>query len=179
MTVTSERPRGLNAYVAFGANLGDRADTILDAAAALAETDGVELVAIAPALESVAVKLEGLDPDAPRYLNTVAIVSTELSPADLHAVLRHLEDVHGRVRGERWGDRTLDLDLITYGDLTQDDPELTIPHPRAHERDFVLGPWREIDPDATLPGRGRVADLLARLSDAERTAAADAEGNTP
>jgi 7,8-dihydro-6-hydroxymethylpterin-pyrophosphokinase len=77
--------------------------------------------------------------------------------------LKKLEDAHGRVRTQRWGDRTLDLDVIVYGELQQDDPELTLPHPRAHERDFVLRPWLTADPQAVLPGRGRVEDLLADL----------------
>ncbi len=154
---------GVTAVVAFGANLGDRAATIDAAAAALGETDGVELVAIAPVIETPAVRPYGVDRDAPAYLNTVAVLTTTLEPHELHAVLRALEDEHGRTRTERWGDRTLDLDLIVYDDLVQDDPELTIPHPRAHERDFVLRPWLVADPLAVLPGRGRVDLLLAEL----------------
>ena len=151
------------AVVAFGANLGRRAETIAEAAQQLGETEGVELVTLAPLVETAALRPWGIDPDAPAYLNTVAIVRTTLEPAALHAVLKNLEDTHGRVRETRWGDRTLDLDLITFGELTQDDPELTIPHPRAHERDFVLRPWLAADPQAVLPGRGRVAELLAAL----------------
>ena len=152
-----------SAVVAFGANLGRRAETIAEAARQLGETEGVELVTLAPLVETAALRPWGIDPDAPAYLNTVAIVRTTLEPAALHAVLKHLEDTHGRVRETRWGDRTLDLDLIAFGELTQDDPELTIPHPRAHERDFVLRPWLAADPQAVLPGRGRVAELLAAL----------------
>jgi 2-amino-4-hydroxy-6-hydroxymethyldihydropteridine diphosphokinase len=74
-----------------------------------------------------------------------------------------LEDAFGRVRGERWGPRTLDLDLIVYGDEVSDSPGLTLPHPRAHERAFVLAPWHDADPDAELPGQGKVADLLKAL----------------
>ena len=151
------------AVVAFGANLGRRAETIAEAAQQLGETEGVELVTLAPLVETAALRPWGIDPDAPAYLNTVALVRTTLEPAALHAVLKNLEDTHGRVRETRWGDRTLDLDLITFGELTQDDPELTIPHPRAHERDFVLRPWLAADPQAVLPGRGRVAELLAAL----------------
>ena len=151
------------AVIAFGANLGRRAETIAAAAEQLADTEGVELVAIAPVIETPAVRPYGVDPDAPAYLNTVAIVTTTLDPAGLHAVLRRLEDEFGRTRTERWGDRTLDLDLIAFGDLEQDDPELTLPHPRAHERDFVLRPWLAVDPIAELPGRGRVDALLAEL----------------
>ena len=151
------------AVVAFGANLGDRAATLRAAAEELAAAEGVELVAIAPAIETAALRPEGVDPGAPAYLNTVAVLDTTLSPSALHTVLQRLEDAHGRVRTTRWGDRTLDLDLIVFGELTQDDPVLTLPHPRAHERDFVLRPWLAVDPDAVLPGHGRVDALLAAL----------------
>ncbi|AYF97671.1 2-amino-4-hydroxy-6-hydroxymethyldihydropteridine diphosphokinase [Protaetiibacter intestinalis] len=154
---------GTAAVVAFGANLGDRAATIEAAAAELAATEGVELVAIAPTIETPAVRPYGVDLDAPAYLNTVALVRTTLDAAELFAVLAALEDAHGRTRAERWGDRTLDLDLISFGELEQDDPRLTLPHPRAHERDFVLRPWLVVDPLATIPGRGRVDRLLAGL----------------
>ncbi len=160
--MTAETP----AVVAFGANLGRKAETIASAADKLGATDGVELVAIAPPIETPALRPYGVDPDAPAYLNTVAVLRTTLEPGELHAVLRALEDEFGRTRTERWGDRTLDLDLIAYGDLEQDDPELTLPHPRAHERDFVLRPWLVVDPIATLPGHGRVDKLLAALDEA-------------
>lgn len=153
------------AVVAFGANLGDRAATIAAAADELGATDGVESVTVAPVIETSALRPWGLDPEAPAYLNTVALVETTLDAAALHAVLRALEDAHGRERTTRWGDRTLDLDLIAFGDLVQDDPVLTIPHPRAHERDFVLRPWSTLDPLAEIPGHGPVADLLAALEE--------------
>ncbi|QEO09180.1 2-amino-4-hydroxy-6-hydroxymethyldihydropteridine diphosphokinase [Protaetiibacter larvae] len=153
------------AVVAFGANLGDREATLLSAARELADSEGVVLRAVAPVIETPALRPHGVDPEAPAYLNTVALIDTTLSPAALHAVLRRVEDAHGRVRAERWGDRTLDLDLIVYGELQQDDPELTLPHPRAHERAFVLGPWLAVDADAVLPGRGRVSALLAALEE--------------
>jgi 2-amino-4-hydroxy-6-hydroxymethyldihydropteridine diphosphokinase len=153
----------VRAVVAFGANLGDRAATIQAAADALVATEGVELVALAPVIETPALRPYGIDREAPAYLNTVAVIRTTLEPAELHAVLRNLEDAHGRTRTERWGDRTLDLDLIAFGELAQDDPELTLPHPRAHERDFVLRPWLAADPLAELPGHGPVKRLLAEL----------------
>ncbi|MBN9140570.1 MAG: 2-amino-4-hydroxy-6-hydroxymethyldihydropteridine diphosphokinase [Micrococcales bacterium] len=159
---------GTPAVVAFGANLGDRVATIEAAADALAATAGVELVAIAPLIETPALRPYGVDRDAPAYLNTVAVLRTTLEPAELHAVLRRLEDEFGRVRTERWGDRTLDLDLIVFGEVVQDDPELTLPHPRAHERDFVLRPWLVADPLAELPGHGRVDGLLAALDGGAR-----------
>lgn len=121
-----------------------------------------EVAASAP-ISSVAVTAHGVDPDAPGYLNAVAILTTRLAPTILLGYLHGIEERHGRVRRERWGDRTLDLDLIAYGDVTSDTESLTLPHPRAAERDFVLEPWLSLDPDAVLPGAGRVADLLAQL----------------
>jgi 2-amino-4-hydroxy-6-hydroxymethyldihydropteridine diphosphokinase len=151
------------AVIAFGSNLGDRAATLQAAATALAEADGVELTAMSGLHESIALKPGGADPTAPEYLNAVGLVITTLAPATLLALLHRIEADNGRERDERWGDRTLDLDLIDYAGLQQDEPGLTLPHPRAHERDFVLRPWLEVDPDAVLPGSGRVADLVAAL----------------
>jgi len=156
------------AVIAFGANLGDRAATLHAAATELAEADGVELVAMSGLHESIALKPGGADPAAPEYLNAVALVRTTLTPAALLALLHSIEELHGRERGEKWGDRTLDLDLVDFAGLTRpagdgDDAALTLPHPRAHERDFVLRPWLEVDPDAVLPGAGRVAGLVAAL----------------
>ncbi|GAA5033847.1 2-amino-4-hydroxy-6-hydroxymethyldihydropteridine diphosphokinase [Microbacterium fluvii] len=153
----------VEAVVALGANLGDRAATLAAALDELARLPLVDGVRAAEPMESVAVKPEGPDADAPAYLNTVALVTTRLAPTVLLAYLHAIEDRHGRVRTERWGDRTLDLDLIAYGDARSDTETLTLPHPRAAERDFVLRPWLSVDPDAVLPGAGRVAELLARL----------------
>ncbi len=153
------------AVVALGANLGDRAETLSAAAAELRALPLVEDVRVSEAVDSVALTLDGPDPDAPAYLNAVALVTTRLAPSILLAYLQAIEARHGRVRRERWGARTLDLDLIAYGDVISDDPVLTLPHPRAAERDFVLAPWLALDPDAELPGRGRVDVLLARLGE--------------
>ena len=155
----------VEAVVALGANLGDRRETLAAAATALERLPLVSAVRLSKPMESVAVTLDGPDPDAPGYLNAVAIVTTRLAPTVLLSYLHAIEDQHGRVRRERWGDRTLDLDLIAYGDMVCDTPTLTLPHPRAAERDFVLAPWLSIDPDASLVGAGRVADLLERLGD--------------
>ena len=154
------------AVVALGANLGDRAATIDAAVHDLTRLPLTSAVRVAPPIESVAVTLDGPDASAPAYLNTVAVLETRLAPSVLLGYLHAIEARHGRERRERWGDRTLDLDLITYGDVTSDDPALLLPHPRAAERDFVLAPWLSIDPDAVLPGSGRVADLLAGLREA-------------
>ena len=118
---------------------------------------------VSASVESVAVKPEGPDADSPPYLNAVAIVTTRLAPSVLLAFLQAIERHYGRERRERWGDRTLDLDLISYGDIVSSDSALTLPHPRAAERDFVLVPWLSIDPDAQLAGLGSVQSLLDRL----------------
>jgi 2-amino-4-hydroxy-6-hydroxymethyldihydropteridine diphosphokinase/dihydroneopterin aldolase/2-amino-4-hydroxy-6-hydroxymethyldihydropteridine diphosphokinase len=156
----------VHAVVALGTNLGDRGVVIQDAVRELAETPGIEVTAVSPLLETIALRPDGRDEEAPRYLNGVALLETTLEAEPLLAVFHAIEARHGRERGERWGDRTLDLDLIVYGELQQQTELLTLPHPRAHERDFVLRPWLAVDPDAVLPGRGRVDELLQRL-DAE------------
>ena len=153
----------VQAVVALGANLGDRAATLGAAVAELQRLPLVDDVRASGAVESIAVKPDGPDAEAPAYLNAVALVTTRLAPSVLLAYLHAIETRHGRDRRERWGDRTLDLDLIAYGTVISTDAFLTLPHPRAAERDFVLVPWLTIDPDAELPGQGRVDDLLERL----------------
>ena len=152
-----------DAVIAIGSNLGDRTATFQAAVRALAEADGVEVTAISTPIETVAVRPDGEDPDAPAYLNAVVLVRTTLAPRKLLGLLNDLEREHGRVRGERWGDRTLDLDIIDYAGMQSSSDDLTLPHPRAHERTFVLRPWAEVAPEAELPGHGRIADLLAEL----------------
>lgn len=159
----ARQPGGTVAVVALGSNLGDRADTLGAAVAALAALPLTPEVRASGALETVAVTASGEDEDAPRYLNAIALVRTRLAPSVLLRALHAIENAHGRVRRERWVDRTLDLDLIAYGSVTSEDPALTLPHPRAAERDFVLTPWLDIDPDAVLPGVGTVRELLDRL----------------
>lgn len=160
----------VEAVVALGANLGDRAETMTTAIRDLARLPLVEDVRVSEPIESVALKPEGPDADAPSYLNAVAILTTRLAPSVLLGYLHAIERRHGRERSvERsarepgWEDRTLDLDLIAYGGVVSDDPRLLLPHPRAAERDFVLGPWLTVDPDAELPGVGRVDEALERL----------------
>jgi 2-amino-4-hydroxy-6-hydroxymethyldihydropteridine diphosphokinase len=153
----------VRAVVALGANLGDRAATLEAALAELKRLPLVDEVRASAAVESVAVTPDGPDAGAPAYLNAVALVTTRLAPSVLLAFLHAIETRHGRERRERWGDRTLDLDLIAYGDVVSRDALLTLPHPRAAEREFVLVPWLSLDPDAELPGTGRVDALLAQL----------------
>jgi 2-amino-4-hydroxy-6-hydroxymethyldihydropteridine diphosphokinase len=152
-----------DAVIAVGSNLGDRTATFMAAVRALAEADDIEVTAISTPIETVAVRPTGEDADAPAYLNAVVLVRTTLAPRALLSRLHDIERAHGRVRGERWGDRTLDLDIIDYAGMQSSAADLTLPHPRAHERVFVLRPWAEVAPDAVLPGHGRIADLLAEL----------------
>ncbi|MEJ1154423.1 2-amino-4-hydroxy-6-hydroxymethyldihydropteridine diphosphokinase [Microbacterium sp. Mu-86] len=158
-----DAPPTVTAVIALGANLGDREDTMRIAVEDLARLPLVSHVHASAPVESVAVKLDGPDEDAPAYLNAVALLQTRLAPTVLLAYLHAIENRHGRERRERWGDRTLDLDLIAFGEVTSDDPELLIPHPRAAEREFVLAPWLGLDRDAVLPGHGRVDAVLAQL----------------
>ncbi|MBM7829489.1 2-amino-4-hydroxy-6-hydroxymethyldihydropteridine diphosphokinase [Agromyces cerinus] len=153
------------AVIAFGANLGDREATIAAAVREVAEAPGVDLVAVSPVYETAAVKDAGVDLDAPRYLNGVVVVETALEPHALLDLLQRIELEHGRVRTEHWGDRTLDLDLIDVDGVVLDDDRLTLPHPRAWQRAFVLAPWLDVDPDAELAGRGPIAALRVAASD--------------
>lgn len=167
---------GERGVIAVGANLGDRRATIAQAVRELADTEGVEVTGISEFIESVALRPHGRDTDAPAYLNGVITITTTLDPQRLLDRLHEIEHAHGRVRTEHWGDRTLDLDLIDLGGRQQHDEQLTLPHPRAHERDFVLAPWLQVDPDAELTGHGRVDALLARLERATDADAATATG---
>ena len=153
------------AVIAFGANLGEREATIASATRALAESPGVELVAVSPVYETAAITDAGVDADAPGYLNGVVVIDTVLAPLDLLDLLQAIETQHGRVRTTHWGDRTLDLDLIDFDGMQVAGERLTLPHPHAWERAFVLQPWLDVDPDAVLPGRGPVAALRAEASD--------------
>lgn len=163
------------AVIALGSNLGDRQATLEHAVAALDALPESSIRAVSSWHGTVALTLDGPDPDKPPYLNGVALLDTRLDPFQLLDGLRAIENLHGRERHERWGDRTLDLDLIAFGALEIDSDQLQVPHPRAHERDFVLAPWFELDPDAELVGRGRIADLLAGL----RSRTEPEDGATP
>ncbi len=162
--------------LAFGANLGDRGETIFAAQRDIAKAAGIEKFVASPLHETIALTAEGPDPDAPRYLNGVATAQTTLSPHDLLDLLQHIENKHGRVRDVHWGDRTLDIDLILFGGRVIKDERLTVPHPRAHERDFVLSPWLALDPNAVLMGHGRVATLLERIDDTTRPLSSEKPG---
>ncbi|MGH3171211.1 MAG: 2-amino-4-hydroxy-6-hydroxymethyldihydropteridine diphosphokinase [Trebonia sp.] len=151
--------------LALGSNLGNRADILQGGVDAIATIPDVQVMAVSPVYETVPVG----GPPQPDYLNAVLLARTSLPLAALLDRLHEVETAFDRIREVRWGPRTLDIDIITAGDERSDDPLLTLPHPRAHERAFVLGPWRDMDPDAVLPGHGRVAGLLDSLPAADRS----------
>jgi 2-amino-4-hydroxy-6-hydroxymethyldihydropteridine diphosphokinase len=155
-------PSAVPAVLALGANLGDPGATLQAAVRALAEREGIELTGVSPVAVTAAVGGPAGQPD---YLNLVLAVETTLAPRQLLAACHAVEQAHHRTREVRWGPRTLDVDVITYADLASQDPELTLPHPRAHQRAFVLAPWSWLDPRATLGGV-RVARLAAQADDA-------------
>ena len=158
----------VSCVVALGTNLGDREDIAFRALADIAATEGFRVTASSSLHETVALGPDGLNPDAPAYVNQVIALESAWSVEKTLALLLDIERRHGRERtGEKYADRTLDLDLIVYGDLRHEGPDVTTPHPRAHERRFVLEPWREINPDAVLPGKGAVSELLADLPPAD------------
>jgi len=142
------------AYVGLGANLGDREGTIR---AALAALPGVVAVSELRETEPVGVV------DQPPFLNGAAALETALSARELLEALLEVERGLGRERRQRWGPRRIDLDLLLYADETIDEPGLTVPHPRLHERHFVLEPLLDLEPELVIPGHGRVSDLLAGL----------------
>ena len=149
--------------LSLGSNLGDREATLRAAVRDIGELDAVTVVGASALVETAALKPTGVDSDAPAYLNAIVAVESSLSPLELLEALRGIEHAHGRVRAERWGDRTLDIDIIAFDELTFQSRDLTVPHPRAAERAFVLAPWLELDPAAHLVGHGAVAELLEPL----------------
>ncbi|MEQ1735766.1 MAG: 2-amino-4-hydroxy-6-hydroxymethyldihydropteridine diphosphokinase [Rhodoglobus sp.] len=151
------------AVLSLGSNLGDREATLLAAVRDIATLDGVEALRASGIVETPALKPDGVDAAAPAYLNAIVLVATAHEPHELLALLNGVEQSHGRVRGERWGDRTLDIDIVTLDGVELNEDGLTLPHPRAAERAFVLEPWLQLDPDATLAGYGRADALLASL----------------
>jgi 2-amino-4-hydroxy-6-hydroxymethyldihydropteridine diphosphokinase len=144
--------------LALGSNLGDRQDILQGAVDAIVGLPGMRVTAVSPVYETVPVG----GPAQPDYLNAIVLADAERPARELLDRLHEIEAAFDRVRVVRWGPRTLDIDVVDFGGERSDDPELTLPHPRAHERAFVLGPWRDVDPDAALPGHGPVAELLAK-----------------
>ncbi len=147
----------MKAVVALGANIGNpRAQ--MDLAVALLR-EATEVIAVSSYFVTKPVG----GPEQPDYLNAVCILESDLPATDLLAVLQGIEKSLGRQRTVQWGPRTIDLDLIQYGSLLSAADELELPHPRAHERRFVLEPWFEIEPDAILLTHGKISELLAQL----------------
>jgi 2-amino-4-hydroxy-6-hydroxymethyldihydropteridine diphosphokinase len=148
------------AYVGLGANLGPKEVTILRAVDLLGATSGIDVLELSRLRETDPVGVT----EQPQFLNGAVALETTLTPRQLLEVLLSIERELGRVReGERWGPRTIDLDLLVYGDETVDEPGLRIPHPRLHERRFALEPLAELEPELEVPGLGKVSDALSRL----------------
>lgn len=146
------------AVLSIGSNLGDRHAYLHSA------LDGLGDYVVGPdAVSSVYETAPWGGVEQPAYLNAVVVVTGARSPAQWLELAHVIEQAAGRTRDERWGSRTLDIDIVVVDDVRSEDPTLTLPHPHAHERAFVLVPWLEVDPDASLPGHGRVADLLSTM----------------
>ncbi|MEU6711075.1 2-amino-4-hydroxy-6-hydroxymethyldihydropteridine diphosphokinase [Nonomuraea sp. NPDC046802] len=146
--------------LALGSNLGRRFQTLQGALDVLFDAPGLEFVKASPVYETDPV---GGPPGQRPYLNAIVIAETDLEPRALLERALSVEDAFGRVRDERWGPRTLDIDLIVVGETVCDDPDLRLPHPSAHERAFVLVPWSDVDAQAKVPGHGPVSELLKGL----------------
>jgi 2-amino-4-hydroxy-6-hydroxymethyldihydropteridine diphosphokinase len=147
----------MKAVIALGANIGNPKEQMDLAVALLRESLNVE------AISSYFTTAPVGGPEQPDYLNAICIADSELPAAELLALLHGIEKALGRERTVHWGPRTIDLDLIQYGSILSYADELHLPHPRAHERRFVLEPWCEVEPDAILLTHGKISELLAQL----------------
>jgi len=147
------------AWIGIGANLGDAQANVLDAIGRLARLDGSMLLHTSSLYRTAPIDSSGDD-----YINAVACIDTSLAAHDLLAALQDIEQAHGRERPYHNAPRTLDLDLLLYGDETIDSPALTVPHPRMHERAFVLQPLLEIAPDIVIPGHGPARNFAAMVA---------------
>jgi 2-amino-4-hydroxy-6-hydroxymethyldihydropteridine diphosphokinase len=147
------------AFVGLGANLGDARAALTRALDELAALPGVESLQASPLYRSKPVDAQG-----PDFVNAVARLRTTLPPLALLAALQAVEAAHGRERPYRNAPRTLDLDLLLHGETCLETPELVLPHPRLHERAFVLVPLAELDPELSIAGRGRVTALLSAVA---------------
>jgi 2-amino-4-hydroxy-6-hydroxymethyldihydropteridine diphosphokinase len=156
-TLSGMRPLRKVVY-SIGSNLGDRLANLQGAVDALSDTPDVIVVDVSSVYETEPI---GGPADNPKFLNLVVVAESTLDPRTLLERAFAIEDAYGRQRnGERWGPRTLDVDLIMVGSTVIDQDDVKLPHPLASERGFVLVPWHEIDPGAELPGKGKIADLV-------------------
>ncbi|WNZ09509.1 2-amino-4-hydroxy-6-hydroxymethyldihydropteridine diphosphokinase [Streptomyces sp. 11x1] len=172
---TLHNPR--RAVISIGSNLGNRLENLQGAVDALEDTPGVRVKAVSPVYET---EPWGVEPGSqPSYFNAVVVLKTTLPPSSLLERAQAVEEAFHRVRDERWGARTLDVDIVAYADVVSDDPALTLPHPRAHERAFVLAPWHDVEPEARLAGRGPVAQLLDGITREGVSPRADLELQLP
>ncbi len=151
--------RSEKVVIAYGGNLGDVRATIEAALSLIASNPKIELIEKSSLYESYALTEQGIDESKPRDLNGVALIQTSLKPKQLLRFLNEIENHFGRIRLERWASRTLDIDIITFGDRLIEKKTLVVPHPRARDRAFVLVPWAEVDPEAVLFGAGKVSEL--------------------
>jgi 2-amino-4-hydroxy-6-hydroxymethyldihydropteridine diphosphokinase len=147
----------MKAVVALGANIGNPKEQLDLAISLLRESTDVIAVSSYYTTKPVG------GPEQPDYINAVCTLESDLPALDLLSLLHGIEKSLGRERIEKWGPRTIDLDLIQYGGLLSKADELELPHPRAHERRFVLEPWHEIEPDAVLLTHGKISSLLEQL----------------
>ena len=145
--------------LALGSNLGNRRNWLIKAIALIATTKHVYLTDISPIVESKALTLAGVDSTKPKFLNCVVEIDTTLTPEELLRQMQAIELELGRKRKERWGDRNIDIDIITYGTTQHRSPNLIIPHPETKNRSFVIVPWYLMNQAATLPGVGRIGKL--------------------
>ena len=152
-------PGARRVVLALGSNLGDRLANLQAGIDVLTAAPGLGQLSVSPVYETAPVG----GPAQDDYLNAVVIAETALPARAILERARQAEAALGRVRAQRWGPRTLDVDIIVCGTEISADPELTLPHPRAHERAFVLAPWHDLDPAAQIPGRGPIAELLAEI----------------
>jgi 2-amino-4-hydroxy-6-hydroxymethyldihydropteridine diphosphokinase len=151
--------------LALGSNLGNRRGWLIQALALIATTKDVYLIDISPIVESKALTLVGVDSTKPQYLNCVAEIETSLKPHQLLRQMQAIELELGRKRKERWGDRNIDIDIITYGKTKLNTADLVIPHPETKHRSFVIVPWYLMNQKATLSGVGRIEKLALLLVD--------------